>query len=149
MERSHPKQNGSNAIRTYAESAWHTHLAESNEFARFRTIQTEFQPATKWTLVLNWPDTLELCTFVVKLCSNMSVCQSCNSITDDIIFHLVCECSNVYVVSKCLQFRKNVSKKLGAHTSDQGYRNFEIQIRPLDRWRHRNMRPTIPNSHEN
>ena len=32
---------------------------------------------------------------------------------------------------------------------DQGYRNFEIQIGPLDRWRHRNMRPTIPNSHEN
>ena len=31
----------------------------------------------------------------------------------------------------------------------QGYRNFEIQIGPLDRWRHRNMRPTIPNSHEN
>ena len=32
---------------------------------------------------------------------------------------------------------------------EQGYRNFEIQIGPLDRWRHRNMRPTIPNSHEN
>ena len=31
----------------------------------------------------------------------------------------------------------------------QGYRNFEIQIGPLDRWRHRNMRPTIPNRHEN
>ena len=35
---------------------------------------------------------------------------------------------------------------------DQGYRNFEIQIGPLDRWRHRrhtNMSSTIPNSHEN
>ena len=32
---------------------------------------------------------------------------------------------------------------------DQGYRNFEIQIGPLDRWRHKNIRPTIPNSHEN
>ena len=34
----------------------------------------------------------------------------------------------------------------------QGYRNFEIQIGPLDRWRHRrhtNMSSTIPNSHEN
>ena len=34
-------------------------------------------------------------------------------------------------------------------TSIQGYRNFEIQIGPLNQWRHRNMRPTIPNSHEN
>ena len=37
-------------------------------------------------------------------------------------------------------------------TLTQGYRNFEIQIGPLDRWghrRHRNMRPTIPKSHEN
>ena len=50
--------------------------------------------------------------------SAMSVCQSCNSITDDIIFHLACECSNAYVVSKRLQFRNNVSEKLGAHTSD-------------------------------
>ena len=35
---------------------------------------------------------------------------------------------------------------------DQGYRNFEIQIGPLDRWRHRrytNMSSTILNSHEN
>ena len=35
---------------------------------------------------------------------------------------------------------------------NQGYRNFEIQIGPLDRWRHRrhtNMSSTIPNSHEN
>ena len=34
----------------------------------------------------------------------------------------------------------------------QGYRNFEIQIGPFDRWlhrRHRNMRPIIPNSHKN
>ena len=34
----------------------------------------------------------------------------------------------------------------------QGYRNFEIQIGPLDRRRHRrhtNMSSTIPNSHEN
>ena len=34
----------------------------------------------------------------------------------------------------------------------QGYRNFEIQIGPLDRWchrRHTNMSSTIPNSHEN
>ena len=31
----------------------------------------------------------------------------------------------------------------------QGYRNFEIQIGPLDRWRHMNMSSTIPNSHEN
>ena len=34
----------------------------------------------------------------------------------------------------------------------QGYRNFEIQIGPLDRWRHRrhtNMSSTVPNSHEN
>ena len=36
-----------------------------------------------------------------------------------------------------------------SHRGEQGYRNFEIQIGPLDRWRHRNMRPTIPNSHEN
>ena len=38
------------------------------------------------------------------------------------------------------------------HCSWQGYRNFEIQISPLDQWRHRrhrNVRPTIPNSHEN
>ena len=48
----------------------------------------------------------------------MSVCQSFNSITDDIIFHLACECSNVCVVSKRLQFRNNVADKLGAHTSD-------------------------------
>ena len=37
-------------------------------------------------------------------------------------------------------------------TKEQGYRNFEIQIGPLDRWRHRrytNMNSTIPNSHEN
>ena len=44
----------------------------------------------------------------------------------------------------CLPFR--------LHRLDQGYRNFEIQIGPLDRWRHRrhtNMNLTIPNSHEN
>ena len=35
------------------------------------------------------------------------------------------------------------------YCTGQGYRNFEIQIGPLDWWRHRNMRPTIPNSHEN
>ena len=37
-------------------------------------------------------------------------------------------------------------------TADQGYRNFEIQIGSLARWRHRrhtNMSSTIPNSHEN
>ena len=34
-------------------------------------------------------------------------------------------------------------------TCDQGYRNFEIQIGPLDRWRHKNMSSTIPKSHEN
>ena len=35
---------------------------------------------------------------------------------------------------------------------DQGYRNFEIQIGPLDRWRHRrhtNMSLTVPNSYKN
>ena len=56
-----------------------------------------------------------------------------------------CDCflwtnrSSEYIVSK-------------AFTSQQGYRNFEIQIGPLDRWRHRrhtNMSSTIPNSHEN
>ena len=37
-------------------------------------------------------------------------------------------------------------------STKQGYRNFEIQIGPLDRWRHRrhtNMSSTIINSHEN
>ena len=41
---------------------------------------------------------------------------------------------------------------LGHWGLNQGYRNFEIQIGPLDRWRHRrhtNMSSTIPNSHEN
>ena len=36
--------------------------------------------------------------------------------------------------------------------SEQGYRNFEFQIGPLDRWRHRrhtNMSSTIINSHKN
>ena len=115
------KQRCKTAIWYYEESAWCTLLAESNAFARFRTIQTELQPATLWTLALNRPDTLELCYFVVKLCSNMSamsVCQSCNSITDDIIFHPACECSNVCVVSKRLQFRNSVSEKMGTHTSD-------------------------------
>ena len=44
-------------------------------------------------------------------------------------------------------FRGNSNK-----CPQQGYRNFEIQIGPLDRWRHRrhtNMSSTIPNSHEN
>ena len=36
-----------------------------------------------------------------------------------------------------------------SYPTHQGYRNFEIQIGPLDWWRHRNMRPTIPNSHKN
>ena len=35
------------------------------------------------------------------------------------------------------------------HMFDQGYRNFEIQIGPLDWWRHTNMSATIINSHEN
>ena len=35
------------------------------------------------------------------------------------------------------------------YDTPQGYRNYEIQIGPLDRWRHTNMRPTIPNAHEN
>ena len=45
----------------------------------------------------------------------------------------------------------NLTRKL-IDRFDQGYRNFEIQIGPLDRWRHRrhtNMSSTIPNSHEN
>ena len=50
--------------------------------------------------------------------SAMSVWQSCNLLTDDIIFHLARECSNVCVVSKSLQFRNNVSEKLGAHIFD-------------------------------
>ena len=50
--------------------------------------------------------------------SAMSVNISCNLITDDIIFHLACECNNVCVVSKRLQFRNNVSEILEAYTSD-------------------------------
>ena len=59
------KQRCKTAIWTYEESAWRTRLAESNEFARFRTIQTELKSATLWTLALNRSDTLEFCTFVV------------------------------------------------------------------------------------
>ena len=43
---------------TYDESAWRRRLAESNEFSRFRTIQTELKPAALWSLALNRPDTL-------------------------------------------------------------------------------------------
>ena len=42
--------------------------------------------------------------------------------------------------------------KTFSFSSNQGYRNFEIQIGPLDRWRrrrHTNMSATIINSHEN
>ena len=42
--------------------------------------------------------------------------------------------------------------QVASRCQTQGYRNFEIQIGPLDRWRHRrhtNMSSTIPNSHEN
>ena len=108
------------AIWTYEESAWRRRLAESNEFSRFRTIETELKPAALWSLALNRPDTLEICTFVVKLYSNMStvsLCQSCNSISGDIILHLVSECTNVDIVTKRSRFQNKASETFGAHTS--------------------------------
>ena len=105
----------------YEESAWRTRLAESDEFSRFRTIQTELKPSALWSLDINRPSTLELCTYVVKLVSSVTavyICQSCNSVTNDIIHHHhVCECSNVGVNLKRMQFRDTVSSKLGSHTS--------------------------------
>ena len=52
----------------------------------------------------------------------------------------------------CIRLLFKLHQKCKIHDPTQGYRNFEIQIGPLDRWRHRrhtNMSSTIPNSHEN
>ena len=46
-----------------------------------------------------------------------------------------------YIYPKSIWMKQIVSF---ACSNYQGYRNFEIQIGLLDRWRHRNMRPTIP-----
>ena len=63
-----------------------------------------------------------------------------------------------YLVAPKLRFSNFSPKNFAWHNqtlkiaAKQGYRNFEIQIGPLDRWRHRrhtNMSSTIPNSHEN
>ena len=74
-----------------------------------------------WSLALNRSFTLELCTYVVKLVSSVTavyICQSCNSVTNDIIHHHVCKCSIVGFNLKRMQFRKKtVSSKLGAHIS--------------------------------
>ena len=51
---------------TYEESAWRRSLTESNPFSRFRTVQNELKPASLWSLSLNRPDTLELCTLWSK-----------------------------------------------------------------------------------
>ena len=49
--------------------------------------------------------------------STVSLCQSCNSISGDIILHLVSECSIVDTVTKRSRFQNKASKTLGAHTS--------------------------------
>ena len=45
------------------------------------------------------------------------MCQSCNSISGDINFHLVSECNNVDIVTKRSRFKNKASETLGAHTS--------------------------------
>ena len=60
----------------------------------------------------------------------------------------------VFVLSLWEKYRwgSTLDGKYSLNSLNQGYRNFEIQIGPLDWWRHRrytNMSSTIPNSHEN
>ena len=49
--------------------------------------------------------------------STVSLCQSCNSISGDIILHLVSECTNVEIVTKRSRFQNKALETLGALTS--------------------------------
>ena len=78
------------------------------------------KPSVLWFLSFSRPTLLELCTFVVNMCSCMTgecVCQSCNTLTVDILHHLVYDCCNDDVNFKRLQFSETVSRNLGTNVS--------------------------------
>ena len=73
-------------------------------------------------------------------------------------------CKHIEDVHEEVWYRKNIFwqtyrvvnlaifSTLWTYVADQGYKNFEIRIGPLDQWHHRchrNLRLTIPSSHEN
>ena len=87
-------------------------LAEINEFAFFRALQV---------LSFSRPTLVELRTFVVNMYSCMTgecVCQSCNTLTVDILHHLVYDCRNDDVNFKRLQFSETVSRNIGTNVSN-------------------------------
>ena len=127
------------AIWSYEESAWRRRLGAENEFSRFRTIQTELKPAALWLLALKRPDTLELCTYIIRLYSNLSnitLCDSCHALTGDIFFHLCFECTHMDIVkafaisTKCVRNIRSANLKHILESTRRGKTRFYA-------WRHK------------
>ena len=101
-----------------------------------------------------------LLNLICTICSNC-LCYSLSFMTDTEteIWNLFSDSPHttawcIKLISKPWEFHKwmfSLAICEKRNTCTQGYRNFEIQIGPLDRWRYRrhtNMSSTIPNSHK-
>ena len=111
-----------------------------------------------------WPISRNTSTYIFKQDYSLVTKLSINSVSDVVVGskiivlllpgNLVDFCISTWQLFFLCQWRliwvsaPQVSDET-LNRGDQGYRNFEIQIGPLDRWRHTNMSSTIPNSHEN
>ena len=105
------------AIWHFEESAWKSRLNQSDDFRHFRSIHTELNPSVLWQIPVKKPNTLELCSFVAKLCSttdNVVLCPRCSSISRrDLLKHLLSDCQDSVTQLELVTFWQNVNAMFG------------------------------------
>ena len=117
------------------------HCHDSDQTGRMPRLIWVFTGRTVILLVLSWDSSFFVRPHLKFVSCNFIRNGPCSIKSDIKSNHFQC-----FLRILILDFYKTC---ITVDTPVQGYRNFEIQIGPLDRWRHTDMRSTIPNSHEN
>ena len=104
------------AVWRFEEISWKHRLNQGDEFRRFRSIHSELKPSIFWQIPVKRSGSLELCSFIVKLCSkleNEMFCPRCHDITHDVLKHLFSTCAKTSTSQKLLIFWENVKSIFG------------------------------------
>ena len=87
------------------QNKWLQRMTASSDFDMFRSVQSHLTPANIWRVAVERNNTLELMTFMAKLCCEIPqtssvLCRKCNSDTTDEFHHLLFECATNQIIRK-------------------------------------------------
>ena len=105
-------------VTAYERHCWSERLKVSEDFRFFRSVHTELVPSNIWRVAKGKPSSLHFFKHLVRLCCTIHIvyevaCHHCGALCENIVEHLIFECSSDTKSARRLAFLVGILQHFG------------------------------------